>query len=309
VRFTPVLLICLVAALGCGSPTLPTAPAEATAPPAGATAPPEGATAAPEGVEAVVERDLVVVSLGLAADRVRAGEPLLARMHVMNAGPGVVFWQGGGCDLLNGLALVGPPIDQPPAGREWPGTAGLVKWAAGVDERAHTGFVPTDLPPGVAFACTSDLRVNEIQTGATETIDAVWLGVTSDSLPAPGGRYVARVSFPFLARQAAGPFPGDPIADQRPIAVELPFEVDGVRYDGLAATEAIDAALADPGVARWIDERLPRERLGGTRIRLVDGVWRFEIDLSDTQTGESEGVAVILIEAASGRVEVVDLGP
>jgi hypothetical protein len=259
-------------------------------------------------------RDGVIVELRLESGQVAAGRALLARVSVSNVAPGSVFWRGGGCDLLQDLTLTGPPlaatapVPNPPLGDDPAAVAALVRWASGVGEIAHETFRPPDLPPGMAFACTSDLRINELAPGAAEVIQATWPGTTTDTLPAPAGRYLARVSFPFLARLHARPFLGDPFTDKDPIVAELGFEVVGPAWAGLSARDAIDAALADMQVADWIAQDLPRQRVGGVRIRLVDGTaWRIEIDLSDP-SGDTEGVAVILVDARSGSVEIADPG-
>jgi peptidase YpeB-like protein len=170
-------------------------------------------------------------------------------------------------------------------------------------------FVPPDLAPDQLFACTSDLRINELQPGETARVAAVWHGLAGDGTPAPAGLYHVKLTFPFLARQDAAPFTGDAFADQHPITLDAGFEVSGEPWSGLTSDQAIDRALADARVKSWIADSLPRTRVGGARIRLTDqGSWRFEID-RQTPDGMDTEIATIEIDPTTGQVTPVTLPP
>jgi hypothetical protein len=283
---------CLLVA-ACGSPALSPEPSPDGSPGAGATMAPVVATAA---------RDGVTVTLVLDREAVGAGETIGAWVEVRNTLPGVVLWQGGGCDLLNGFGLQGPELPDPPVGQEWPGTAGLAKWSATASGLRHTSFLPDTMPPEQDdLACPADLRVNELPFGEPATAQAEWRGRTSDTAPAPAGEYLVTFSFPFLVRSLDGSFEGDPLDDRRPIEIQATFTVTGDAAPVIGQVEAIDAALADERVAAWL-ETLPQERLTGAYARLTGDVWRFEIGVM-----MPDGQAVIDLDAASGAVRKVQL--
>jgi hypothetical protein len=291
-----------------GSPSSapsPSASAAATEPP-----PVDGAP-----VSRSTEDQGVVLTLQLSTDHVRAGDPVQLIVTATNNGAGIVFWQGGGCDLLQDVSLDAPPaevvqVGDPPAGDGPDAVAGLVRWSAlSMTSPTAMPFVPPNLPAGQMFACTSDLRINELKPGETARVAAVWHGVAGDGTPAPAGLYHVKLTFPFLARQAAAPFKGDAFADQHPITLDAGFEVAGGPWSGLTSSQAIDKALADARVKAWIADALPKTQVGGARIRLTEqGSWRFEIDRM-TPDGMNSEVATIEIDPTTGAVTSVTLPP
>lgn len=242
----------------------------------------------------------VVVALMLDHERAPSGQELRARVEVTNTGSGPVSWQSGGCGLFNGLSLSGPDVPQPPPGRAWDGTAHWAKWSA---TTSGVGLVPF-VPPNVAaqgqpwsFACSADLRVEDLAPGELAVVDAVWVGFASDGQPTPGGRYTLSYAFPFLARVPKEAFRGDPIADATPIKVALDFMIDARPGVAVPSTLAFDAALADARVANWIS-RVTREQLYGASVVLEGGVWHIRIE---TESGAAE-IGVI---ASTGTVASV----
>lgn len=253
-----------------------------------------------EPVSVQVQHDGVIVTLSAAAGRAVAGEPLPVRVDVLNAGLDTVSWQSGGCELLNGFAVDGPPLAQPPAGRDWPDAAGLAKWSATTGGVFIEWVRRADAPQGLPVVCPADLRYEDIDPGQTITAEAVWSGRSSDGVPAPPGAYEIAYSFPFMGRVPADQLGLEPPAP-RPIDTALTITVEGTAFEGLPSTMAIDAALADPRVSAWIDQKLPNERLNGAEIRLVDGRWRFTIHVA------GERSTVVLIDPSTGTVEDVRL--
>src|SRR4051812_7467414 len=230
--------------------------APATSSPSVAATEPPPVDGAP--VSRSTEDQGVVLTIQLSTDRVRAGDAVQLVASATNDGSGIVFWQGGGCDLLEDVALEGPPAQvvqpgDPPAGEDADAVAGLVRWSAlSMTSPSAMPFVPPNLAPDQTFGCSSDLKVNELRPGETARVPAVWHGLNGDGTPAPAGLYHVKVSFPFLVRQAAAPFKGDAIADQHPIALDAGFEVVGEPWTGLTSDQAVDKALADARVQRWI---------------------------------------------------------
>ncbi len=250
-----------------------------------------------------VERDGILVTLGLSAATLQAGDPLRASVTVANLGSDTAFWDTR-CGLIGRFSLDGPPLTARGPRKTWPGTAGLVKTSALGDGPAQTGFVPPGVPAGTRFGCRGGHDVEELRPGAVGHVEAVWYGRTSDLLPAPAGSYVVGFSFPFLGRAARG----GPTDDVTPIAVQAPLAVVGREFEGLSADAAIDAALSDPLVAAWIDAELPGNRLSGARITFVDdGTWRLQIDKQDPAGENVESVAIVVINASSGAVLSRDL--
>ena len=253
----------------------------------------------------------MTLTIRLDAGRVTTGDQIRLDVTATNTQNGLVMWQGGGCDLLGNIQLHGPdvplaPIGDPPPGNDPAAIRGLVRWSALANSGGGlTGFVPPNLPPGQGFACTSDLRINELKPGATERVEAIWNGTTADGIPSPAGGYTVDVSFPYLSRQDAGPFEGDPFADAEPIVVGVPFEVVGEAWHGLTAAQAVDRALGDGRLITWLAE-VDKTELGGASIRLQDGAaWRLEVTLS-SPTGIA-AVGRVDVDPVTGEVTRVDL--
>jgi hypothetical protein len=254
----------------------------------------------PDPVSVSAERDAVIVRLSTSADRLMAGEPIRLRVDVQNAGMDGVSWQSGGCELLDGFEIDGPPLSQPPEGRLWPDAAGLAKWSATAGGVALEDVGNPTIANGVPTICPADLRYEDIQPGDTISADALWSGRSTDGVPAPPGAYRLRFAFPFIGRVAAAQIGPDTPAP-RPIDVELPIVLDGQPFDGIPSTLAVDAAFADPRVGAWVDGHLPKERLNGAEIRLVDGRWRFTISVAGDRS------TVVFVDPATGTVVDVSL--
>ena len=256
-----------------------------------------------QGADAVVtsaQRDGVVVTLSASTDHVVAGDPIKLRVDVLNAGLDIVSWQSGGCELLNGFGIEGRQITQPPDGREWPGGAGLAKWSATTGGVALAGIQLPSSQDAALAACPADLRYEDIGPRETISADAVWSGQSTDGVPAPPGAYQLVYAFPFIGRVPAAQL-GGATPPVRPIGVGLPIVLDGTAFSGLPSTLAIDAALGDPRVAAWSDAHLPKERLNGAEIRLVDGRWRFTIRVDGDRS------TVVIVDPATGNVDDVHL--
>lgn len=260
---------------------------------------PDEASLAVTSTSVTATRDGVIVAISVDDDAVTGGDKVRIRVTVLNAGLGPVSWQSGGCGLIQWFGFEGPGIPQPPQGVAWPGVAGLAKWSATAGGVSWSWIRKPEIADGVLMACPANLAFDEIGPGETITADGVWTATTTDGVVAPPGQYRITYAFPFVGRLAMGQLPPEPAI--RPIAVALPIAVGGDAFGGIASTQAIDAALADPRVARWITDRLPKERLTGAEILLVDGTWRFSIHVREDRS------TVVLIDPATGRVDQVQL--
>jgi hypothetical protein len=247
----------------------------------------------------VAQRDGVVVTLSASTDHIAAGDLIRLRVDVLNAGLDTVSWQSGGCELLNGFSVDGPEVVQPPAGRAWPEAAGLAKWSATTGGDHLEGISGPALPEDQPMGCPANLDYDDIGAAQTISTDAVWWGRSTEGVPADPGTYQVKYAFPFVGRTPSDRLEPDPAV--RPIDVVIPIVLDGRPFDGLPSTLAIDAAFADPRVAGWVDEHLSRERLFGAEIRLVDGRWRFTINVAGDRS------TVVLIDPATSAVVDVRL--
>jgi hypothetical protein len=147
----------------------------------------------------------------------------------------------------------------------------------------------------VVFGCPANLGVNELKSGATTFVDAIWPATTELKLPVPGGTYVVKGSFPFLARLAAGPFNGDPSSGIERIDVEARVEVASPP-DVISPYAAVDAILADARFSTWL-ATVPRPRWLESRLRYGAGTWTLTLRLdSPAQRG------IVSVDARSGAV-------
>jgi hypothetical protein len=157
-----------------------------------------------------------------------------------------------------------------------------------------------DDPGGGLVVCPADLRYEDIAPGQVISADAVWSGRSRDGVPAPQGAYRLSYAFPYVGRVVAAAI-GPDTPTPRPIHAEIPVVLAGKPFDGLPSTLAIDAAFSDMRVAAWVEQHLPKERLNGAEIRLVDGRWRFTIHVAPDRS------TVVFVDPATGAVVDVRL--
>lgn len=281
----PLTIVFILSVAGCASP--PASPPTSAVP----TEPDR-----PEPVSVSTQRNGVVVTVSASAGRVVSGDRVDLRIDVLNAGFGPVTWRSGGCELLNTVLVEGPPMAQPPAGRDWPSAAGLAKFSATAGGTAIDGIRAPGVPDDAAFGCRMDLFYDEIDPGQTISAEAVWFARTSDGAPAAPGAYRIAYAFPYVGRMPSDEIGPDPQVEG--IALGLDVAVDGTAFAGLPPTLAIDAALADARVAAWFAD-LPAPQMNGAEIRYVDGQWRFTVKVA----GDRE--TVVFMDAASGRIAEV----
>jgi hypothetical protein len=297
VRSPRILAIALAGLLaGCGPAPVPSAgpsSASPTAEPSGTTAPSATAAAA-QPISASVQADGVLVTLSASADRIATGDEVHLVMTALNVGLEPATWMSGGCGMRGGLGISGPDIPDQPAGNPGRDPAALAKWSALSIGVGLAQWRPPDLPDDVMVACPAILSYDEIGPAGTETAEATWRAVDGFGAPAPAGGYTIDYDFPFIGRMSSQEVGSD--AEIRPIRVSLPILVEGQGFDGLPASEAIDAATADPRVAAWFAE-LPVDQLTGAHIRFEDGVWEYTIDV-----GFDGATSVVRVDPETGDV-------
>jgi hypothetical protein len=223
---------------------------------------------------------------------------------IANIGLDVAFWNPR-CGLVGGLAIDGPPLRPQDPGKAWSGLSGLIKLSAIGSGPRQIGFVPPFVPVGTRFGCrTGGPDVQELRPGAVEHEDAVWYGRTSDLLPASAGAYVVRSTLLFRGRAGQG----GPLPDAVPMSVKASIAVTGVDFDGLSAAAALDAALADPLVAKWVDTELRGNQLTGASMQFGDDrMWHLKIDRQDPATTQIASSATVVVDPDSGRIVRRDL--
>jgi hypothetical protein len=301
----PQLLVLLLAAVvaACAPSVDPSAEPTSSSGVVTPTAPPSAAgTEAPttsgRPVSATAQADGVVVTLSASSDRIAPGEEIRLGIGALNLGLDPVTWMSGGCGMLNDLVITGPDIPQQPPGQPGGDAASLARWSALSMGGGIAQWRPPDLPDDVMVGCPANLDYDEIGPAGTMNADATWRAVDGFGAPAPAGDYVVTVGFPYIGRLPVDQVGGEP-PPIKPIRVSVPVVVDGPAFEGISASEAIDAATADPRVAAWFAQ-LPKERLGGAHIRLVDDVWEYAIDV-----GAQNAATVVRVDPSTA--EVIDV--
>ena len=246
-----------------------------------ACAAPPGASDGPpaiEPAEATATNNGVAVTLDVDRATVPAGGDVVATVTVRNTAPGVVTWQGGGCEL-EGQFAVTPPMTMaaPPIGHVWDGDKNLIKQIALPDAYALRGPVPPQFAHvDVAFGCPADLAYNELKPGETAQATIVWVATTAAASPAPDGDYEVSVAFPYIGRDI-----GNPILDFTTIPAVTPITARLVvkvvdQPPVPSASDALDAILADAAFTSWLSEHR-RDSWDGVAIRFVDGAWTVQV--------------------------------
>lgn len=223
---------------------------------------------------ASIERDGVRVSLALEGPP-RSGARSWADALVENLGPKAVRWAGGGCDdpVTIGIDLRAAFA----RGRDWPGLLGRFKALAlgggGFENPALGGYEEQSRiqePGQMPLLCTADLRINELPAGASLTMRAGWDGTIGGVAPAPAGPAAITASFPFIG--ISGVVPPD-LTDRRPIVARIDTAVEaGQAAPPMPPAVAVDAALADPQFAAWV-EAGPEATWINPHLLYADGVW------------------------------------
>ena len=231
-----------------------------------------------EPAQAIATSDGVGVTLSVDRTLVAAGGDLVAAVTVRNAAPGIVTWQGGGCEL-EGQFAVTPllTIGAAPIGHVWDGDKNVIKQLALPEAYTIREPVPPDQAHvDVAFACPADLAYKQLKPGEQAGATVVWVATTAAGSPAPAGDYEVAVAFPFMGRDIADPLASfEAAAPVKPITARIVVTVED-HAAGPSASDAMDAVLGDAAFTAWLTEHR-RESWNSVAIRYIDGAWVVQV--------------------------------
>lgn len=223
-------------------------------------------------VVATATRDDVRVTLTLDGPP-RADAPSWATLRIENLGGAGVRWAGGGCGDPGSIGIDLRPAFAP--GREWPGLLGRFKTLGlGLDNGrfanpASAGYIAEDRF-GKQVACPASLSLLTLAPGAVLEMRAGWDGRIGDpGQPAPSGPAIVSGAFEFIG--IVGTVAND-VFETKPIQVRIETTVEGKAAASLSPALAIDAALADPQFAAWV-QAAPEATWINPSIDLVGGSW------------------------------------
>lgn len=222
-----------------GSPTATPAATASTRP--RATPPPR--TGPPT---AQVERDGIIVELWLPEDVATIGERAFAYVRVTNRGALPVEYEGNPCSDSIGAFL--DHSASAPAGRSWPGIAGVFK-ARLLEEGRY----------GISLFMDVE-RIDREQHGCADIGMSVFLepgDMHERSMALDLQGYPGNPIFPGLAT-ALGRFaygPGDPSEREEALVAEAPIRIEGERTPEYWIVDFVDRALSEPRFAEWLEEQ------------------------------------------------------
>lgn len=262
---------------------------------------PSPSASLPVVTKATTEHD-IRVTLTLEGPPVSAARSFISAT-IENLGTRAVRWQGGGCNdpVATWIDVAG--ASEP--GRAWPGLLGRFKSKALDDgpnpnQGSYEAESRLTKPGEIPIFCTADLRVNQLEAGGVLRLRAAWSGMIGERAPAPTGPAVVTASFPYIG--VAGLVPNDR-TDADPISVRIdtvvqpppPAPASGNGQLGpvpLAPALAIDAALADPQFAAWV-QAAPEARWINPSVVLLDGTWHIGLFVTGADQLESLGEVTV----------------
>lgn len=204
---------------------------------------------------ASAEKDGVRLTATLERNPLPSGEPTWVTTEVRNVGTDDLVWLHGGCRIA---AHVGGIIEgahwRP--GREQTGKAAEFKTRAlsyhgGAGDEIGIGFTPEPWIGRGPIACSA-IGIEEIIPPGGAIIErAQWDGMVGRFGPAHEGEIQLVASFGDYWRASTGQ--PDDLTAQRIVVSIGSAVVDGRDPALLDPAEVLDAALADPGFAAWIE--------------------------------------------------------
>jgi len=235
-------------------------------------------TPSAEPVVADVTRDGVRVTLTLEGPP-RSGAPSWADLRIENQGQAAVRWAGGGCGDPGGIGIDVRAAFDP--GHDWPGRLGRFKTLAmglanpRFENPASAGYVEAS-KFGHDVACPASLRIEQLPVGAALSMRAGWDGLIQ-GVAAPVGPATVSGAFPFIGIQ--GQVANDAFDTKAIMATIETTVIDGGGGGGgvggpapLSPGLAIDAALADPQFAAWVEAAAENTWINPS-VELANGVW------------------------------------
>ena len=246
----------------------------------------------------MAERGGVRVTLSVERAPLPAGQRTWAAVVIENRSPGVILWQGGGCEIPATITIeLASPV-RPDPGRDWPGLAGRLKGliAPPVEATQSTAFLPEAFVDAQQpMACPADLAINELAPGARIEHRAAWDGDIL-GVAAPAGPATLKASFPFMGPNLPGidkfAAPLQPIE----ASATVPVVDAGVRL--ISPAVAVDAALADGRFAQWVNA-LPMTEWQGVDMQVRNGT--YVVSLAVTKGGVRVA-AQVTVDRRTGAV-------
>ena len=255
---------------------------------------------------AVKERDDIRVEIELQRNPLPAGEPSWVKVRVTNEGRTDVTWFHDGC--ANPVGVWGVTEVAWPMGEEHAGRAGMFKTyvlgghiSAEPDPHGFLEFVWEDDLHSGSPGC-ADIGISEtIEPGETIRATRWWSGFTATHWgPPPAG--------PATIRGFAGYYwRGEEPTDIPEQAIELELDawiVSDAAAGRLSPAQVIDAALADPDFAAYVETQAIAN--GRATIAWYDAdrdVW--EIGVMPWYETEPPRIHGVLVDAVTGAI----LGP
>ncbi len=230
---------------------------------------------------ATTTRDGVRVTLTLDGPP-RSGELSWATIRIENQGAAGVRWAGGGCGDPGSIFIDVRQAFDP--GREWPGLFGRFKTVAlgmgGFGDPTNVGYEDASRI-GRNVACPASLSIEEQAPRAELSMRAGWDGSIQGAAAPPGPATVTGW-FPFIGIAGLAA-PNE--TDTKPITVAIETSVTGDGRAGAVLSPAlvIDAALADPQFAAWV-QAAPEATWINPELTVIEGVWHVGLFRRDRQT-------------------------
>jgi hypothetical protein len=251
---------------------------------------------------ASAEQDGIRVRIELDRNPMPAGRPLTARLTVKNVGRDTVTWQHDSCatpvhvrgEMVGVSWRPGEPAGPTDyTGLKWRAS----EWWVGGNPAIRLMFWPGRYVGQGEYACADVAMASEIPPGRVLRRRAVWDGMAYHRLgPPPDGRARITATFDSYRRPSLGG------GFKHAIEVSLDaWVMDGRDPAMLHPMEIVDAALADPAFAAWVDA----VEIGNASDQFIQydpeadlwevGVYfnrgdHFVVALVDPRTGSVEGV-------------------
>jgi hypothetical protein len=254
------------------------------------------ATPSPSPLAATATTGTIRMTLTLEGPT-RTGAPSWASVVIENIGERGVRWAGGGCGDPGGIYV--DLNDVYPAGRDdWPALLGRFKREALHEgPSGGNGFLTLGYTAesrwGTDMACPASFRIETLAGHGSLSLRAGWDG-TYEGAPVPTGPATVLASFPVIGIEGEV---ADQATDTHPVVASIRTRIVG---DGaatvLAPGLAIDAALADPEFAAWVQDG-PVDRWINPDVARIGDTW--QIGLFKTRAGgAAEAYQGVTVDAA-----------
>lgn len=218
----------------------------------------EPMTSAPPALSAGTElqaiQDGLVLTATVDSDFVEPTGQISVRATLTNTSqaPVVVFAPRCG-GAIAGVATMGLPID--PAGRQWPGIAGVFKEYV-LDQGYGPGAVAATAPVEVELhpeSCSEGLAQFALAPGQVMSSVLASKPELVEGIPVPAGEVRITLTVVYLGPTQEIPDPRSVLYSPLTLGASIQVVGDSPRLAGMG--EVIDSVLADPGFAAWLETR------------------------------------------------------